>query len=40
MRPCRPQMLTSREGLALARWQAARLAWEAKMGLPGATSPR
>ncbi len=29
------QVLTSREGLALARWQAARLALEAKMGLQG-----
>ncbi|KXZ52178.1 hypothetical protein GPECTOR_10g807 [Gonium pectorale] len=30
-----PQVLTSREGLQLARWQAARLALEAKMGLSG-----
>ncbi|GIL77880.1 hypothetical protein Vretimale_6585 [Volvox reticuliferus] len=30
-----PVVLTSREGLALARWQAARLALEAKMGVIG-----
>ncbi|GFR42195.1 hypothetical protein Agub_g3085 [Astrephomene gubernaculifera] len=30
-----PQVLTSREGLALARWQAGRLALENKMGLAG-----
>ncbi|KAG2483637.1 hypothetical protein HYH03_017515 [Edaphochlamys debaryana] len=30
-----PQVLTSREGLALARWQAGRLALEARMGLSG-----
>ncbi|GLC45010.1 hypothetical protein PLESTM_001675300 [Pleodorina starrii] len=30
-----PLVLTSREGLALARWQAARMALEAKMGLGG-----
>ena len=29
-----PPVLTSREGLALARWHAAHLALEAKMGLP------